>query len=198
MENTEMYPSSTVSNPLFPRVAWGAIFAGVVTALATWGLLYMLGVGIGLSTIDGADTRRTAEAVGMGASIWSLIAPIIGLFVGGMMVGRMVGPSPKGAGVLYGTIVWAVGTIVVLFLLWSGVTAMLGMASDALGGQGQGLSGAGINQQTAMAAADDVGKGMIGVVISLVLAMGASIAGSTLSVRQEQKRSARLSPAAAH
>ncbi|HZI05155.1 MAG TPA: hypothetical protein VEZ71_14085, partial [Archangium sp.] len=37
------------------KVSWGSIFAGVVTALGLWALLYSFGLALGLSSINPQD-----------------------------------------------------------------------------------------------------------------------------------------------
>ena len=58
------YPTATHPRPtidddahtiMINRVAWGAIFAGVVVALIVQVMLTMLGVGIGMATLDPAS-----------------------------------------------------------------------------------------------------------------------------------------------
>ena len=46
------------------RVSWGAIIAGVVTALVTQLLLNLLGVGLGLSALDVDQTANNPSASG--------------------------------------------------------------------------------------------------------------------------------------
>ncbi|HMO27051.1 MAG TPA: hypothetical protein PKB10_12360, partial [Tepidisphaeraceae bacterium] len=49
------------------RFSWGAIFAGLFTALSVMLVLSVLGVAIGLSTVDRHDDPRN---YGIGAGIW--------------------------------------------------------------------------------------------------------------------------------
>ena len=48
-----VYDADTVDQTIeLNKVSWGAIFAGVVVALVVQALLTMLGVGIGVATLD--------------------------------------------------------------------------------------------------------------------------------------------------
>ena len=79
-----------------PRVSWGAIFAGAVTALALWLLLYSFGLAVGLTVIDPSDTG-SLKSSGIFTGIWGLVAPLVALFVGGLVAGAVVAPVVVGA-----------------------------------------------------------------------------------------------------
>ena len=80
-----------------PRLSWGAIFGGAVTALGLWVLLYAFGLAVGLSSLDPAHPH-SARASGIFTGIWALIAPLIALFVGGWVAGRGSGILHAGSG----------------------------------------------------------------------------------------------------
>ena len=56
-------------------VSWGAVFAGAVASLITQVILNMLGLGIGLSTVDpmGNGTPE-ASSLGIGAGLWFVVS----------------------------------------------------------------------------------------------------------------------------
>ncbi|RYD83921.1 MAG: PhnA-like protein, partial [Verrucomicrobiaceae bacterium] len=92
----------------FSRVSWGAIFAGALFALATQVVLTLLGLSIGLATIDPASGSTPAgSTLGMGAGIWMLVSTIISLFLGGYIAGRLAGTFN---GWIHGLITWAACT----------------------------------------------------------------------------------------
>lgn len=105
---------------------WGAVFAGSLVATALWLLLQTLGTGIGLSAID-ASHPASLRGAGIGTGIWSLIAPLIALFVGGLIAGRFATTFSRGNGALHGLVVWALSTIV-------GVLAVVSFVSMVAGG----------------------------------------------------------------
>jgi hypothetical protein len=79
------------------QVAWGAIFAGVALGLITQLLLNMLGLGIGLATLDpGTSDNPSAGGLSIGAGIWWVLSGIIASFVGGWAAGRLAG-KPRGS-----------------------------------------------------------------------------------------------------
>ncbi len=77
------------------RVSWGAILAGVVAALVVQLLLNILGVGIGASAVDAANTADNPSASGFSltAGIWWTLSGIIASFAGGIVAGRLCGTS---------------------------------------------------------------------------------------------------------
>src|SRR3546814_18266899 len=52
------------------RISWGAIFAGVVVAMSLQLVLGLLGLGIGLATIDPATEQNPFGRLGTGAGLW--------------------------------------------------------------------------------------------------------------------------------
>src|SRR5919199_4079268 len=85
-ERTEVRTAATY--PLydrpFARISWGAVFAGAIIALATQIVLALIGMAIGLATLNpttGASPSGTA--LGAGAAIWLVISSLISLFIGG-------------------------------------------------------------------------------------------------------------------
>ncbi|ATB28039.1 hypothetical protein MEBOL_001484 [Melittangium boletus DSM 14713] len=107
------------------RVSWGAIFAGTVTAVGLWALLYTLGLAMGLSSINPHDAT-SAKTSGIFAGIWSLVAPLIALFVGGIVAGRGAGAQTKASGGIHGLVMWGVTTIAGIWLLTGVLTSLVG------------------------------------------------------------------------
>src|SRR5215207_5994279 len=69
------------------RISWGGIWAGVLTVLGTLLFLTTLGLAVGISAADPDNTDT--GALGLGAAIWSGLALLIALFVGGMAATRL-------------------------------------------------------------------------------------------------------------
>lgn len=107
------------------RVSWGSIFAGVVTALGLWILLYAFGLALGLSTMNPQDVG-SAKSSGIFTGIWSLLSPLIALFVGGIVAGRCAGVQTRASGGIHGLVMWGLTTLVGLWLLGNLVSAVAG------------------------------------------------------------------------
>ena len=86
---------------LVNRVSWGAIFAGVVVGLVVQVLLTMLGVGIGVATLDpGAGDNPAVSTFSIATGIWYVLSGIIAAFAGGYIAARMSGKTVATTGAL--------------------------------------------------------------------------------------------------
>jgi hypothetical protein len=124
------------------KVSWGAIFAGVVVALVVQVLLTMLGVGIGVATLDpGTGDNPAASTFSITAGIWYAVSGIIAAFAGGYVAARMSGRTVPTTGALHGLTTWAFTTLLVLYLLSTAIGSIVGGAfsglASALGGLGE-------------------------------------------------------------
>ena len=107
------------------KVSWGSIFAGVVTALGLWALLYSFGLALGLSSINPQDAG-SAKSSGIFTGIWGLISPLIALFVGGIVAGRCAGVQTKASGGIHGMVMWGLTTLVGIWLIGNLVSSLAG------------------------------------------------------------------------
>lgn len=108
-----------------PRVSWAAIFAGALVAVGVWLLLHLLGMSIGLIAVD-PDDASSLRGVGIGTGVWSLIAPILALFVGGLATGQLSGPLRRMTGAIHGAVMWSLATVASLAMVWAMVAALVG------------------------------------------------------------------------
>ena len=127
---------------LINRVSWGAIFAGVVVGLVVQVLLTMLGVGIGVATLDpGAGDNPAVSTFSIATGLWYVLSGIIAAFAGGYIAARMSGKTVATTGALHGLTSWAFTTLLVLYLLSTAVGGIVGGAfngiTSAVGGLGQ-------------------------------------------------------------
>ena len=86
------------------------MLAGAAVAVGLWMVLQMLGMGIGLAAVD-TDDAGSLRGVGIGTTVWSLITPIVSLFVGGFVAGRLAQTYDKHTRVMHGGVVWALTAI---------------------------------------------------------------------------------------
>jgi hypothetical protein len=127
------------------KVSWGAVFAGVVVALVVQVLLTMLGVGIGIATLDpGTADNPAASTFSITAGIWYAVSGIIAAFIGGYIAARLSGRTVPTTGALHGLTAWAFTTLLVLYLMSTAVGSIVGGAfsglASALGGLGQTIA----------------------------------------------------------
>lgn len=114
------------------RISWAAIFAGAITAITISFMLNILGLGIGLTTIDPMTEQNTLDGLGTGTLIWWGLSSLAALFVGGLVAGRMAGYPSNSDGGLHGFLSWAVYTLVSLYILTSAVGGILSGVTGAV------------------------------------------------------------------
>lgn len=115
------------------RISWGAVFAATVVSLAVWLLLYALGLAVGLTALDPTE-GGSLRAVGIGTGIWSVIAPLIALFVGGWVASRESTVLDRLDAALHGTVVWGLTALLGVVLVGSLLTNIVGGAAGLVGG----------------------------------------------------------------
>ena len=117
------------------RVSWGAILAGVAAALVTQVLLNLLGIGVGASSLDAANTGDNPSAGGfsMTAGIWWTVSGIVASLVGGIVAGRLCGTSDNNTARWHGLVSWCTATLVLFYLLTSALGGIIGGTFNALG-----------------------------------------------------------------
>jgi len=115
------------SRPL-DRIRWGAVLAGLVTALSTLVVLSLLGLAIGLTTYESGDQLGN---FGIGAGIWGAVSTLVAFFLGGWIAARTAAVGGRNNALLNGAMVWAVAIPLIIYLLGSGVGSIMNMATDA-------------------------------------------------------------------
>jgi len=121
------------------RIGWSAILAGTAISVALWATLHTLGMGAGLTAID-PDDAGTLKGAGIGTGVWSLIAPALALFVGGLVAGRVVGVFDRSLSAIHGGVVWALTTVLGVTLLVYGLSAAIGGTAQLAGDAAQGTA----------------------------------------------------------
>jgi polyhydroxyalkanoate synthesis regulator phasin len=139
------------STEAIKRMSWGAVLAGAVVALSLQLLLSLLGLGIGLATVDPAvgDTP-TATSFGIATGVFYAIVTLLSLFAGGWVAGRLAGMPVRTDGLLHGLVTWSVVMLLLLYVVTTSVGALL---SGTLGVVGNTLQAAGQGMQAAAGAA---------------------------------------------
>ena len=132
--------------PAAPPVSWAAIFAGGVAAAAITLILMLLGSGFGLTMVSPwVSQSASATTVVVAAAIWLIVVQWIASFFGGYLAGRLRrrwsalhSDEVVFRDSAHGLLTWAVATIVVVVILGSVTSGILGsgarVASSAVGG----------------------------------------------------------------
>jgi hypothetical protein len=110
------------------RASWGAIIAGVVIMIIVQLLLAVLGVGIGLSSIDPASAANNPDAssFSIGAAVYWGVSVIISTYLGAYFAGRLAGVPNRTDGMLHGIVAWATATLLIIYVLTSSATSLVG------------------------------------------------------------------------
>jgi hypothetical protein len=127
------------TRPHFPWISWGAIFGGLAAGLATFILLAMLGLAVGITAIDPQATEPVGRVPAI-TGIWTGISMILAAFVGGYVAARMSGMSRRSDGLFHGFVAWGVITLAMIYLVTTSVGALLGGTLNILG---QGMQAVG-------------------------------------------------------
>lgn len=109
-----------------PTLRWSAVFAGAVCSIGLWMLLQLLGLGIGLAAVDVNDVR-SLHGAGIGTTVWSLVAPLIAMFLGGFMAGKLAQTYDRKLAGAHGVVMWALTAVV-------GLCATISIASMIVAG----------------------------------------------------------------
>lgn len=122
------------------RITWGAIFAGTLIMLVTMMLLSLLGIGIGIGSINPISDNEPMQGIGTGAIIWWVLSNLIAVFTGGFVTGKLTNSNYKGSGLLHGLVAWSLYTVISFFILtttvgaiFSGVGSMVTKSVSSIG-----------------------------------------------------------------
>ena len=131
-DNVAIYRDRPGAYAAFRRVSWGAVIAGAVTALAVLTLLNLLGLAIGMSTINPAEEANPLAGLGTGTLIWFGISNLVALFAGGWVAGRLSGFPKKSTSMTHGFLSWAVFAIFSFWVASSAVGSLFNTVGNTL------------------------------------------------------------------
>lgn len=161
-EATSRSPEVGVLEGGFSKLSWRSVFGGTFSALGVWILLGVFGLALGLSMVSPEDPSLRGASIWLG--IWSLIVPVLALFLGTLVATRASGGIRRTTGVLYGVVVWGLttfaATILSLWVMGSVIGQTLQLGTRVVAGVGgaaasvvEGTAGADLGQ-----AAESVGE----------------------------------------
>ena len=109
------------------RVRWGPVWAGTVTAVATYLLLEMALLGADLLDADVGTTGELPDG-----ALLSVAAAGLAFLLGGIVAGASFASRDADDGVLHGLLVWAATTAVFVLLAVLGTGLALGTLGDTV------------------------------------------------------------------
>jgi hypothetical protein len=130
---TSFGPNTPTSSSI---IRWNAIIAGSIVALALWGMLYTLGLALGLSSITPDDVTSVKRS-GIFTGVWSILSPLVALFCGGIFASRGAGSKTTSGGVMHGLVMWALSAVA---FAWLFVNLIGSVMDGAVGAGKQALS----------------------------------------------------------
>jgi hypothetical protein len=91
------------------RVRWGAVWAGLLTALTAFILFSVLGLAIGLSNVNGPAVVATGLSpydAGRNTALWLGVSGFIAFLIGGYVAGRAAVAFQTGKAALHGSLIF--------------------------------------------------------------------------------------------
>jgi len=173
-----------------PALRWSAVFAGAAVAVALWMLLQLIGMGAGFAAVD-LDDYGSLRNAGIGTTIASMFAPVIAMFAGGLVAGRLAATLDPKVGAMHGLITWAIAALAgVAAVAWL-VHALAGATQFAYA-EFPTVDNVTIDPNLRAGelaqAADHTGKILFGAGLTMLLGLGAAVGGGTLAARGRVKR----------
>jgi len=174
------------------RISWAAILAGAAVAMAIYALLMSLGVAVGMSVDDNAGSRN----FGTSAGAWSFISLLVSLFVGGWVTTQVTVGESRTEAVLYGVVLWATTSVLLLWLTANGIQAGAELARSAndtevaAGSVDNNLSEPRqmTGEQMRRAGREGAWWAFAGILMSMVAAIGGALVGPVeLTVRRDTR-----------
>ena len=186
------------------RVRWGPIIAGLLTALTTLLLLGLLGLAIGLTTVNAGSAAAQGgppPAAGTAAAIWGAVTALVAFFLGGWVAGRTAAVFDRRWGAWNGALVFMVAVPVTTWLAGQGLGFLAGtlgnfagalnIDASALANQAQQAANQ-VQQAVRTTQPSDVGQAAAGAryaawgtLLGLLVGLFAAALGGALGTRRE-------------
>ncbi|WP_373494280.1 hypothetical protein [Aquiflexum sp.] len=115
-------------------ISWRAIFAGTVAAISLMIILNLIGLAIGLWSIEPTVENNPLSGLGTGGIIWWVVSNLIVLFVGGFVAARVGVSFANTSGVIHGIMTWALYTLISAWLLTSVIGSIISGVGNLVGG----------------------------------------------------------------
>jgi ElaB/YqjD/DUF883 family membrane-anchored ribosome-binding protein len=117
----------------FKKISWGSIIAGFIVAIVIQLLLSILGLGIGVGSINPMEESHPFQGLGTGTLIWWIITMLISLFIGGWVAGRQSNLPEKTDRILHGILMWCIFTLFSVYFFTSAIGSIIGGVGSIVG-----------------------------------------------------------------
>jgi len=139
--------TTEVRAPFYRNLSWRAIIAGSVAGLAVHLLLTVLGLGLGIGSLEPITDQNPVAKLGLGAGIAWCVSALIALWTAGWVAGRFAPAGYRRSGGLHGFLVWCVATVAAFVFasttagaLVGGATKVIGMAAKPVAAAASGVT----------------------------------------------------------
>ncbi len=122
------------------QISWGAIFAGIIAAIAINWLLNLFGLTIGVTIADVANYDSVGSGLGWATIIWMTLSMLAAYYIGACIAARLSGRPDETSGMLHGVTVWGLGTIATLVMVSMGVSNVVYSGYQVLSGGTQAVA----------------------------------------------------------
>lgn len=155
-----------------PMLRWSAVFAGGACSVGIWLVLELLGVGAGLYAHHAADSAGGMHAASIATRVWSLVAQVIAMFIGGLIAGRFAQTYERRLAGLHGLVMWALTSLVGM---WATVWVITMITA--------GVQRAGYGMGTVELSSADTGKALLILGCSMLISLITAVAGAMTGLR---------------
>src|SRR5262249_55476199 len=151
---------------------------GGACSVGIWLVLELLGVGAGLYAHHTADSAGAMHAANVATRVWSLVAQVIALFIGGLIAGRFSQTYERRVAGLPGLRMLALASLIGMWAtVW--VVTMITAGVQRAGAMG-----------TVEISAADTGKALLILGCSMLISLITAVAGAMAGVRKPDHPSA--------
>lgn len=107
-------------------VNWSAVWVGALSSLAAVVLFGLIGIAIGMQSVDPASRVVDLHKVAIGTLIFSVCAAFFAFVIGGWVAGKVAGILRAEPAMLHGSIVWLLATPALVTLAALGAGSSIG------------------------------------------------------------------------
>ncbi len=115
-------------------ISWSAIFAGTIAALSVMMILNLIGLAIGLWSVEPTEESNPLSGLGIGSIIWWVLSNLIVLFIGGFVAARVGVSFVNTSGIIHGIMTWALYAFISAWILTSVVGSIISGVGNMVGG----------------------------------------------------------------
>lgn len=112
---------------------WSAVAGGVIAALIVQALLTMLGLGVGLLSVDVPAATNAPVTVSAAALLWWIASGVFAAFVGGAVAGAYAPVRSDRARTVHAVAAWAVASLLVIGAAGTATSGSAAVVSNMAG-----------------------------------------------------------------